>query len=356
MEVRSQIENPQSVLEDGIVSAFDKHLDKPVVVKHLRRLTGGAAAEIWSFDAIVQSKSFSNTESGGQTLECILRRSTAKSSSGSISSRTEALVQQVALQHQVPAAKVLFILSEEDGMGEGYFMVRDAGETIPRKILRDDEYSAARNVMTAQCGTILAKIHKIPVASITDCLDAPLPEQSAQDSVEQFYKRYKYIGQPLPVFETAIQWLRDNLPRSGDLIGGLRVVHGDFRNGNFIVGPEGIRTVIDWEICHLGDPMEDLGWLCVNSWRFGNIDLPVGGFGRREDLIQAYESGSGETVDINELRFWEVFGSLKWGIVCLMHTFSHIGNKRRSVELAAIGRRVSEVEIDLLNLIYDKGL
>ncbi|MEJ6517947.1 MAG: hypothetical protein QNL97_17295, partial [Pseudomonadales bacterium] len=92
--MRSQIENPQSVLEDGIVSAFDKHLDKPVVVKHLRRLTGGAAAEIWSFDAIVQSKSFSNTESGGQTLECILRRSTAKSSSGSISSRTEARVQQ----------------------------------------------------------------------------------------------------------------------------------------------------------------------------------------------------------------------------------------------------------------------
>lgn len=97
--------------------------------------------------------------------------------------------------------------------------------------------------------------------------------------------------------------------------------------------------------------MEDLGWLCVNSWRFGNRDLPVGGFGSREALFSAYEAATGQSVDPERVRFWEVFGTLRWGVMCLYLAFGHLDGSERSVERAAIGRRVSETEIDLLQLL-----
>lgn len=92
-------------------------------------------------------------------------------------------------------------------------------------------------------------------------------------------------------------------------------MHGDFRNGNLIIGAEGVRAVLDWELAHLGDPMEDLGWVCVNSWRFGEIDKPVGGFGSREELFAGYEA-AGRKVDPARVKFWEVMGTLRWGIMC----------------------------------------
>jgi aminoglycoside phosphotransferase (APT) family kinase protein len=131
------------------------------------------------------------------------------------------------------------------------------------------------------------------------------------------------------------------------------VVHGDFRNGNLMVGPDGIRAVLDWELVHAGDAMEDLGWLCVKAWRFGNVDLPVGGFGRYEQLIDAYEDEAGRPLDRQALRWWEVLGTVKWGVMCIMQATAHTSGAVRSVELAAIGRRVCENEWDLLGLIGD---
>ena len=52
----------------------------------------------------------------------------------------------------------------------------------------------------------------------------------------------------------------------------------------------GVTAILDWEGAHLGDPVEDLGWVCVKSWRFGSVDKPAGGFGSREELWAAYET------------------------------------------------------------------
>jgi aminoglycoside phosphotransferase (APT) family kinase protein len=221
-------------------------------------------------------------------------------------------------------------------------MERIGGETIARKILRDEQYAQARQCMARQCGEILYRIHSMETAKLP-----PLKEQPGPTLVEQLYSMYRAFGQDLPVFELTFRWLQDHLPESGE----LRFVHGDFRNGNFIVGPEGIRAVLDWEIAHLGDPMEDLGWICVNAWRFGNIDLPVGGFGLREDLFAGYEAAGGGPVDPGEVHFWEVLGTLKWGLITILQAHTHLGGAKRSVELAAIGRRTSETEIDLVRLL-----
>ena len=133
-----------------------------------------------------------------------------------------------------------------------------------------------------------------------------------------------------------------------------RLVHGDFRNGNFIVGPDGIRAVLDWELAHLGDPIEDLGWLCVKSWRFGVVDKVVGGFGDVPALLEAYRAAGGAPVDEETLRFWIVLGTIKWGVICVGQAFTHLNGIVRSIELATLGRRVAEMEWDLLDLLDGK--
>jgi aminoglycoside phosphotransferase (APT) family kinase protein len=154
------------------------------------------------------------------------------------------------------------------------------------------------------------------------------------------------FGQPHPTFELALRWLEERRPPPA----ATALVHGDFRHGNLIVGPDGVRAVIDWELAHLGDPMEDLGWLCVKAWRFG-VDRPVGGFGDYEELFASYQEASGRPVDPDVVRWWEVMGTLKWGIMCIAQAFTHLSGTVRSVELAAIGRRVCENEWDLLGMI-----
>jgi aminoglycoside phosphotransferase (APT) family kinase protein len=235
----------------------------------------------------------------------------------------------------VPVPDVIAHGDGSDGIGAAYIVMNHIdGETIARRILREDEFAAARPIMARQCGEILASIHRIP-------LDAAV--LSDDDPLEKYAGVYKAFGQPHPTFDLAIKWLRERRPRTTR----RTVVHGDFRNGNLIVGPEGIRSVLDWELAHIGDPIEDLGWLCANAWRFGG-DLPVGGFGTYDDLVAGYEDASGETVDRAALNWWEAAANLSWGVICIAQSATHRSGAVRSVELAAIGRRVCETEWDLL--------
>jgi hypothetical protein len=175
---------------------------------------------------------------------------------------------------------------------------------------------------------------------------AKAPDLPGGDQLALFRGIADALGHPHPVFEVAFRWLEDHRPSEAR----RTVVHGDFRLGNLLVGAAGLEAVLDWELTHLGDPTEDLGWLCVRAWRFGSA-LPVAGLGTREELLDAYEAASGVAVSLDELRWWEVMGTLKWGVMCIIQTVSHLAGLSRSVELAAIGRRVCETEHDLLCLL-----
>ena len=142
------------------------------------------------------------------------------------------------------------------------------------------------------------------------------------------------------------RWLMENLPEQHE----TALVHNDFRNGNFMLSPDGIVAVLDWEVAHVGDPMRDLGWMCTNSWRFGASD-PVGGFGQYEDLFQGYEDESGKIVDPEHVKFWEVFGSFWWSVGCLGMAEHYRSGPDKTVERPAIGRRTSECQVDCVNLL-----
>ena len=215
-------------------------------------------------------------------------------------------------------------------------MRRVEGETIARRILRDDEYAPARGVLVGQLGRFAAVLHGQTVPTF---FPGPDPLAGLREQLDAF-------GRPSEVFELALAELVANPPPPRDPV----LLHGDFRLGNLIVGPEGLRAVLDWELTHVGNPAEDLGWLCVKAWRFG-AEPPVAGLGSREDLLAAYQAAGGADISPGELRWWEILGTLRWGVICLTQAWAHLSGAHRSVELAAIGRRVCEQEWDLLLLL-----
>lgn len=319
---------------DLIVKAARKYLGGDPSLLGLQALTGGAASATWQFDLKTEA----------QTTPCILRLQQGSSvDTLALDKTTEARVQTAARSAGLPVANVLFVLRSEDKLGAGYVMERLPGASIAQKILRDHSFAPARRLMTSQCGEILAGIHALNTADLTD-----LPQLSAAPLLAQYERTYHAIGHNLPAFELALHWLKANIPPAQR----STLVHGDFRNGNFLVDADkGISTVLDWELAHLGDPMEDLGWLCVNSWRFGYSDLAVGGFGQREELFSAYERAGGTTVNPERVQFWELLGVLKWGVICLTMSSAQNPGESPPLERAAIGRRVSETEIDLIQLL-----
>lgn len=309
-------------------------------VREVRRLSGGASQETWAFTL--------DAATGAQ--RCILRRAPGGKEQGSTAASVplavEAKLMQLAADAGIPVPRVRRVLTPADGVGAGFVMDFVDGETIPRKILRDAEFAEARPRLATQCGTILARIHTIAPSAVPE-----LRPQAVVDQLAQYRGIYDAFDDPRPVFELAFRWLAEHVPAPLPAC----TVHGDFRNGNLIIGADGVRAVLDWELAHVGDPFEDLGWLCVASWRFGNIDQPVGGFGQRSDLFTAYEQASGRSVDPQRVHYWEVYGTLKWGIICMMMYGAYKAGLDRSVERAAIGRRTSETEIDLLALLAPRS-
>jgi aminoglycoside phosphotransferase (APT) family kinase protein len=217
------------------------------------------------------------------------------------------------------------------------------GETLGGRIVRDPRFEATRPKLARQCGEILGGLHQIPPA-----VAPKLKVSSPADLLAQWRGSYDASNWPRPVFDLTFAWLAARTPPPPPR---PRLVHGDFRNGNLIFRPqEGVVAVLDWELAHIGDPMEDLGWICVNPWRFGMVDKPVGGFGKRDDLYAGYEAAGGEPVDRAHVRFWEVFGTLKCGVMCAGMTAAFRAADP-SVERAVIARRASETEVDLMRML-----
>lgn len=300
----------------------------------LKRLSGGASQESWLIEG----------EADQGLIEYVLRRAPGgdgEKRDDAIGLQAEADVIRAARTHDVPAPEVITMLTDRDSLGTGFVMRRVHGETVARKIFKESRFDAIRPLLAGQCGAALARISQVP---ITAC--PPLPSWPARKRLDDSHSVYRSQGLRRPVFDYAFRWLEERVPADE---GPLRLVHGDFRNGNLIIDENGIAAVLDWEIAHFGSPLEDMGWLCVPSWRFGRIDDVAGGFGSVEQLIAGFEAAGGSPVDRHALHFWTVLGTLMWGLVCV-RTALEFRAGRFAVEPAVIGRRTSEVELDLMLL------
>jgi aminoglycoside phosphotransferase (APT) family kinase protein len=301
-----------------------------------QRLSGGASMETWAF----------SFEGDGGPERLILRRRSAPfdpETARSIPLATEAALIRATGANGARAPKVRHVCDPADGLGEAYVMVRVDGETLGRKITSDPRFDAVRPALARQCGEALAQIHATPPPA-----SLGLKTVDAALELDRYEEVYRATGAERPILELAFQHLRRHLPPPVDPV----LLHGDFRNGNIMFHPElGVAAVLDWELAHIGDPAEDMGWICTNSWRFGRPDRPVGGFGDYADLLAGYAAAGGRPIELSRVRFWQTLGSLRWGVMCLTMYLSWRDGVEKSVERPMIGRRVSETEADLVVLL-----
>lgn len=304
-----------------------------------KQLTAGASQETYEITI--------ETVSGEQRLA--LRRSQptmeTDSAVGSISLDTEARLFRLAGAGGIPGPTVIYVLCPEDALGPGFIMTWLDGETLGQRIVRAEDLAQVRPRLARECGEILARIHALDWRG--SGLGEELPTTDPATLVDETWAYYCDFNVPVPMIDYTWRWLTDNFP--GD--SRRTLVHGDFRNGNLMVTPDGINAVLDWELAQIGDPVRDLGWLCVNSWRFGSSALPVGGFGEIDDLLAGYREVSGIEVSRKELAFWQVYGSFWWAMATLQMANTWRSGEAPSLERPVIGRRSSEAQMDCVNLL-----
>jgi aminoglycoside phosphotransferase (APT) family kinase protein len=291
-------------------------------VTGLRRLSTGASRETWAFDA------------NGRAL--ILRRD-PPDLPRPVEMAREAECFRAAAATGAPVPTLLATGDGSDPIGAPYLMMeRLDGETLPTRLLRDDRWATVRPRLPRELGRVLARIHSVEPAAVPSLAYVP-------DRLAALRQRHDAFGEPRPALETAFRWLEANRPPQAT----PTLVHGDFRNGNLLITPAGLRAVLDWELAHIGDPREDLGWVCTRAWRFGARPA-VGGFGDREELFAGYAEVTGHNPNPAAVHWWEVFGCVHWAVICRIQAERHLTGGERSLELAVLGRRAVEAEYDAL--------
>lgn len=307
-------------------------------VTELKRLSGGASMQSWRFSWGDEALILRRMPEG-------LRGDDAAIDSGALDLDGQADVIEVAVAHGVMAPAVRARLTANDELGEGFIMACSPGEALPQVLLRDPAYAAAFEGLPKQWAEQLAAIHSIAPAELPSALTYRSPAQMLSD----LEARWRDLGGVSPIYALAFGWLERAMPEPVE----PRLCHGDFRMGNLLITPEGLSAVLDWELAHLGDPVQDLAFGCIPSWRFGHYDKVLGGFALPKDMLTHYEAITGASVDPKRFRFWMVYSCLWWGVCCLIMADIWRRGDKANPERLVIGRRVSEVEIDLMLMLAD---
>ena len=314
-------------MKQQLESVLRPVLGDGVVVENLNTLTGGASRTTWALDAVAD-----------QDRRALILR-TGPPDDVHAGMELEASVQRRAAAAGAPVPHILAADNSPAALGNPYLICEAIdGETIVRRIHRALD-AAARDRLLHQCAKALAAIHRADPDGI-GLTDA--------DQLTEWRDRLDEMGDTTATFEWAFRWLGAHRPPPSP----PRLVHGDFRMGNLIVDETGLAAVLDWELVHIGEIYEDLAWFCIRAWRFGADErLGAGGLGSVETFVSAYEAAGGAEVDRDAFRWWLTLATLRWGVICRFQAERHLSGQAASVELAAIGRRVSETEWDVLDLL-----
>ncbi|MEM8534285.1 MAG: phosphotransferase family protein [Chloroflexota bacterium] len=320
-------------------------VDSPVRITALQPIPGGASRETWALDIEVESGALV----GPHAL--ILRMDQATSMNPEALERSEEFaLLRVAYEAGVKAPRPRWLDGTGAVLGRPFLLMdRVEGESIGPRVVRRPEFAQAREHLPQQMAEQLARIHTIdPMTSELGFLPHPAKGYSpARHAIDGVREQLDQIGIQRPALEFGLRWLEQHVPQHEEHI----LIHGDFRIGNIIIGSDELCAVIDWEFAHIGDPHEDLAWPCVRDWRFGNDALRVGGVGDLETYVVAYEALSGRMVDRTALHYWEVLGNVRWAATCYIQADRHLSGADPSIELASLGRRGAEMELEFLTLI-----
>jgi aminoglycoside phosphotransferase (APT) family kinase protein len=322
-------------------------------VTSLERLAGGACQD--NYVVVVH---FASGPLVGER-KLVLRSDARTSLPGSLDRAREHDVIRAAVAGGVRTPEARWLAGDlVREKSHAYFLDWVEGEAIGRRVVGSPKLAAARERLPAECARELARIHTITPSSHPGLFPAgsglagPASTGDAADDALSFLRgMLDSLVEPRPALELCFRWLRDNAPAKGE----VTLVHGDFRTGNLMVTPEGLSGVLDWEFSHWGAPAEDIAWMCVRDWRFGQLALAAGGFAPRARLYEEYERASGRRVVPREVAYWEVMGNVRWAAASLHQGERYLSGGDSDIELVGVARRAIEMEYEALRLIDSKG-
>lgn len=319
---------------------------QPAAITQAQPLAGGASRDMWRIDAQI----------GDVPERFVLRRDPpTQMNEQALTRAQEYALMQAAYEAGVRVARPRFLCEDASVLGSPFFIMDYVeGIGIGSKVVKDPSLAAARERLPVQMAEQLARIHTLNPDDFPFLMRPQPPKHSAaQDAINACYAILDSLNVKNPVFEYALRWAEQHAPPHETHV----FCHGDFRIGNLLVSPDGLAAVADWEFAHVGDPNEELGYLCMRDWRFGIGQLRMGGISPREPFLHAYQQFSGRAVDRAAVDFWEFLGNVRWGVICLSQANRHLSGKEPSVELASLGRRSADMQLEALRLIMqmEKG-
>jgi aminoglycoside phosphotransferase (APT) family kinase protein len=190
----------------------------------------------------------------------------------------------------------------------------------------------------------LAALHQFawrdtPVARLAGATD---PNQTAASQIAFWEQRMRrWSTRRHPMLEWALIWFRTHAPKAAT----ISVVHGDYRIGNFLALDGRITAILDWELVHLGDPMEDLGWIYLQAWRGRSPYMCH--LLTRDELQRKYQSLTGATVDPAALHYWEVFGTFKLAVMHLGASYCFETRDFNDLRMAGMGAQLPRMLLQL---------
>lgn len=276
-----------------------------ISVTDLERIYGGASRETYRLRVRC-------VEGGRPTLQRMILRRDPESSLIETDRATEYHAYAAFHPTGVPVPRPIFYETDPRWLDRPFFVMEEVtGAVSAARLLAEPPYADHVERIGEQKWRILGEIARADPAAIglAEHLEAPPPGECWRRELDHWER---VIDEdelcPQPIARAAIRWLRRNPPSAPPR---LSVVHGDYRTGNFLFDAGGrIRAILDWEMCHLGDPLEDLAWAFDPLWSWPDRDRP-GRLIPREPAIRIWEQASGITLDRTSFAWWEIFASVK---------------------------------------------
>lgn len=331
---------------EALTGYLSEKMGQEVRIVDAKPLAGGASRDTWHI----------TVQGDTDTQQFVIRRDLpTQMYDDALTRPQEFALMAAAYEHGVKVAKVRYLCTDHTVLGSDFFVMDYvAGISIGPKVVHAPELAHARERLTEQLARQLMLIHSLEYdRPALDFLKKPSPALSpARATVQEMITVLDTLGIANPTWEWVLQWAEHHAPTDH----ATTFVHGDFRIGNLLVDAAGLAAVIDWEFAHIGDPDEELGYVCMRDWRFGKGKNHFAGIGAREPFLTAYENYSGRTVNRQSVDWWEIMGNIRWGIICMAQANRHLSGEEPSVELASLGRRSAEMQLETLRLIQSYGV
>ena len=313
-----------------------------VSVGDVQLLSGGAIQQNWQIDVEISSGSHAGAHAW------VLRTDAPATVASSLPRAREFEIIRFANERGLLAPKPLFLCNDTTVIGQPFFvMEKMPGVAAGHKVVRLD---LDRRAIARELAETAARIHAIrpPLAELPF-----LKTFLARDVIAACRAWLDTLEEPHPVLEWGLRWCERRAPAHGEEE--TTFVHRDFRTGNYLVHEGKLAGLLDWEFAALGNPLEDIGWICAKCWCFRHEHHIVGGVADLDDFISAYETASGRKVPADALRYWQVMAHIRWSVIALQQAQRHLSGVEPSLELALTGKIVAELEWEVLQLTEHTG-